>query len=133
MRRRLVIQGGGLGNDGGKLLEVLQWNLVYGKHKENMHHRYAEKDESQIPASLLDEPQLLPGLVLYYEAFWELSSDRQSGFGIGPIPYTSIMMYCRDWDMDDDMTVTFRALIRKMDAHFIKWNVAKEKISKGKK
>jgi hypothetical protein len=51
---------------GGKLLEVLKWQLAYGKHREVMHMRYQDKDESEIPPALLDEPELLQGLALYY-------------------------------------------------------------------
>lgn len=52
------------------------------------------------------------GLELFYEAFHELSSCRQIGLGLGPIPYTAIVEYCDRNEMDVDHTVE---IIRRMD------------------
>ena len=92
-----------------------------------MHRRYEDKDESQIPNSLLDEPALLPGLGIYYDAFWELSSDRSSGMGVGHIPYSSLMAYCKEWELDEDMAFLMKKLVRKMDNHFLDWQNKQEK------
>ena len=87
-----------------------------------MHMRYEDKDESQIPDSLLDEPELFPGLKLYYDAFWELCSDRPMGMsGYGPIPYSSIRRYCVEWDMNDELSSNMKRLIRRMDGEFLEW------------
>lgn len=93
-----------------------------------MYHRYAEKDESEIPDSLLNEPELLPGLDLYYEAFWELCPDRQMGMsGVGPIPYSSIRDYCLDWELNEELTLNMKKLVRKMDGMFLEWQENKAK------
>lgn len=101
-----------------------------------MHHRYEDKDESQIPDSLLNEPELLPGLKLYYEAFWELCPDRQVGMSVGPIPYSSIRDYCLDWELTEELALNMKKLVRKMDGMFLEWqeNQAKQtsKMKKGK-
>jgi hypothetical protein len=86
-----------------------------------MQMRYQDKDESEIPAALLDEPDLLQGLDLYYNAFWELSSDRQVGMSAGPIPYSSIVTYCREWGLDEELSSNMLKLVRKMDGHFLEW------------
>jgi len=94
-----------------------------------MHMRYQDKDESEIPAALLDEPELLQGLALYYNAFWELFSDRQLGMSVGPIPYSSIMMYSREWNLDEEMSHAMLKLVRKMDNAFIEWQEKQSKKS----
>lgn len=92
-----------------------------------MHMRYENKDESQIPDSLLNEPELLQGLSLYYNAFWELCPDRQVGMGVGPIPYSSIVTYCREWGLNDEMSNIMRKLLRKMDGVFLEWQEKQSK------
>ena len=101
-----------------------------------MHARYQDKDESQIPDTLLDEPELLPGLSFYYSAFWDLFPDRQMGMSVGPIPYASMRDYCIDWNLDDEMAFNLKRLIRKMDGAFLEWQEQQskktQKLGKGK-
>ena len=94
-----------------------------------MHMRYEDKDESEIPAALLDEPKLLQGLNLYYNAFWELFPDRQLGMSVGPIPYSSIIMYCREWNLDGELSGIMLKLVRKMDGTFLEWQDKQSKKS----
>ena len=92
--------------------------------------RYQDKDESEIPPALLDEPDLLQGLTLYYDAFWELFNDRQLGMSVGPIPYSSIVTYCKEWDMDGEMSQIMLRLVRKMDGAFLEWQEKQSKKDK---
>jgi len=92
-----------------------------------MHARYADKDESQIPDPLLNEPELLPGLNLYFDAFWELCPDRQLGMSVGPIPYTSIRQYCIDWNLNEELTFNMKKLVRKLDLVYLEWQEKKAK------
>jgi hypothetical protein len=94
-----------------------------------MHARFADKDESAIPDQLLNEPELLQGLDLYYNAFWNLCSDRQLGMSVGPIPYSSIANYCKDWKLDEEMSDNMKKLVRKMDGTFLEWQEKKSKQS----
>ena len=91
--------------------------------------RYQDKDESEIPPALLDEPELLQGLALYYNAFWELFPDRQLGMSVGPIPYSSIVTYCREWNLDGEMSQLMLKLVRKMDNDFLEWQEKQSKKS----
>jgi hypothetical protein len=95
-----------------------------------MHMRYQDKDESEIPPTLLNEPELLPGLEIYYSAFWDLFSDRQLGMGVGPIPYSAMRAYCLDWEMDDEQASDLKRLVRKMDHVFLEWQEKQSKKSK---
>lgn len=62
-------------------------------------------------------PELLDGFGGWYEDFWELSSERQIGMGVGPIPTSSIEAHVMGWSyVDADM---FRGCIRAMDAAYL--------------
>ena len=53
----------------------------------------------------------------WYADFWRLSSERQVGFGVGPIPASKIENHTRGWLMEDaDM---FEHCIREMDGVYL--------------
>ena len=60
----------------------------------------------------------------------ELSTDRQIGFGIGPIPYSSILTFCAHKDLGAEETEDLFYIIRAMDAAFLKMSNKHAKISK---
>ena len=64
-------------------------------------------------------PVLLPGADEYLDAFWELSSERQLGFGAGPIPGSAIVAHAGRAGMADDEADLFRRVIRAMDAVYL--------------
>lgn len=65
-------------------------------------------------------PDLIDGVGDFLTAFWELSTDRPSGFGPGPIPFTSIDAYARRHGIDDpDEFALFSDLIREMDRAYL--------------
>jgi len=74
-----------------------------------------------IPQRIRDAPQLLPGLEVYYQAFLDLCTERQVGFGEGPIPSSSIDYYIsqRSWFTEEDR-VWMRALVRRLDIEYLK-------------
>lgn len=62
-----------------------------------------------------ERPPLLPGLGLYYGAFADLTTCRSDG----PIPYTAIVVWLDENEIegeDRDRTV---AILRRMDAAYI--------------
>lgn len=66
----------------------------------------------------IEPPELMPGLRIWFDDFFELSSDRQLGMVTGPIPASTIDRYVADMDWEDaDMA---RACLRAMDAAYIK-------------
>lgn len=74
------------------------------------------------------EPDLGP-FVIYLEAFYELSSCRNTGLGMGPIPFTSIVQYFKIYRIGS--FEEFLYLMRRMDIELLKLDREKsEKESK---
>jgi hypothetical protein len=63
----------------------------------------------------------MPGLALYYSAFWDLSTCRQVGFGIGPIPLTAIWEYADRKGLDEGETDDLVDYMREMDGEYVKY------------
>lgn len=64
-------------------------------------------------------PEIIAGAEAWFEAFWELSTDRRvSEYGTGPIPASSIRSHTEGWPEED--RDAFRVCIRAMDAAFLK-------------
>lgn len=76
-----------------------------------------ERFGQEIPASLWP-PELADGAKSWYEAFWDLCSDRPSGgMQLGRISYMSARMHCRGWPEDEFHS--FWRVIRAMDEVFL--------------
>ena len=60
-------------------------------------------------------PDLLPGAEEWLDAFLELTTDRQMGMGLGPIPSAAIDR----WPVEDAERASFRACIRAMDREYL--------------
>ena len=54
----------------------------------------------EIPETIADRPQVRDDLVFYWEAYLDLSQDRTSGFGLGPIPWRAV----NDWAIRYNIT-----------------------------
>ena len=61
------------------------------------------------------------GDVFYIRAFWELSSERQFGQAIGPIPWSKIISYGERQNLDDAMMDVFEFVLRELDEAYLKW------------
>ncbi len=57
-----------------------------------------EEDGTRVPI-LEEEPEIFPDLIPIWNAFMILSRSRQSGFGIGYIPYQEIIAYLNENDI----------------------------------
>jgi len=68
-----------------------------------------------------DAPELMPGLQLYTRAFRELSTCRQIGMGIGPIPWTAVNDWINQNDLTQDQAETLRHHIQAMDQAYLEW------------
>lgn len=66
------------------------------------------------------QPRMVRGDELYLEAFWELSSCRNFGMGIGPIPWNFIVMYGERKGLDPGMLNVFVYVIRALDEVYLK-------------
>lgn len=68
-----------------------------------------------------DEEPGITGFEFFYDAFRELSTTRQSGFNIGPIPFTAIADYFTIYNIDGDF-FDFSSVIRRMDEAYLDMN-----------
>lgn len=73
----------------------------------------------------------------YLRSFWNLSTCRQVGFGIGPIPWNFIHDYARIKKLDLEASDLFIESILAMDRVYIEWEIAeaeaRRKANEGKK
>jgi hypothetical protein len=95
-----------------------------------------EEEGHTIP-ELQNQPELFSDLIFYYSAFQELSTSRQSGFGIGHIPRSEIRGYLDDYDITafEERLECFR-WIQFIDREFVKLHnedANKKKTQKPKK
>lgn len=90
-----------------------------------MEERAAEFGETF--QALDDEPELPEHLSLYWQAFWDVHTDRPVGMGEGPIPFAAIDRYAARFGIDDpDHFDRFAALIRRMDNAFLRARAEKQ-------
>lgn len=92
---------------------------------------YSEKEYSlkagaakgrPLPDWALNEPLLYRGDDFFLTAFYELDSCRQvTDGGPGPIPWRDKILYANVAELDTEMTAAFTAIIREMDAAYLKW------------
>lgn len=74
--------------------------------------RQAELYKRPIPEFIANAPELLPGLALYYKAFFVLTTCRSMG---GPIPWLAMRTYCQDYDIVGEQREYFYDMITHMD------------------
>ncbi len=60
-----------------------------------------EEDTGNTLPPLQEEPDLNDCIVPYWRAFTALASSRQSGMGLGYIPYSEIVFYLNENDIFD--------------------------------
>jgi hypothetical protein len=80
-----------------------------------------------LPDRIEHAPDLLLGLELYFNAFTELNTCRNSGWGAGPIPSWCIGEYCDRLGLTPDESEDMYYHIRKLDEAFLKYNARKNK------
>jgi hypothetical protein len=65
----------------------------------------------------LQPPEIADGYGGWYEDFWRLSTERQIGMGLGPIPASAIDRHVAGWS-DEDAEV-FEFCIRRLDEVYL--------------
>lgn len=81
----------------------------------------------QLPEFLQNEPTVADHLLFFYDAFWELDSERQLGMVAGPVPWSSIMLYANTLCLDEYQTDLLMYFIRAMDRVYLKFHADKNK------
>lgn len=82
-----------------------------------------------LPTSIQNAPELHLGLELYYTGFLDLTSCRQVGAGLGPIPLLAILEYCLISGIEGEQQEDFVWFIQRLDHKYLEWsrNRAKSK------
>lgn len=70
------------------------------------------------------------GLELYFIAWFDLDSERATGFGLGPIPRSAMVSYAREYGLSEEQKEDLLYLVREMDNDYLA-RQAKKKPSKG--
>ena len=98
---------------------MLEYQLQHGASEENIIGQ-AVKSGLPLPDRIENAPSIWPGLELYYIGFIELTTSRQIGMGIGPIPWVVIEQYCALKDLDEEQREAMHYHIIEMDTVYLK-------------
>lgn len=90
------------------------------------------RDGIELPDHLKNAPSLLVGLELFYNAFQELTTCRQLGMSLGPIPWTAIDVYCIRYSLEGDQRDDVFFHVENLDDEY-RNEVEKKAAKKGKK
>ncbi len=72
------------------------------------------------PEAYFQQPEIPEDLQFYWLAFFDLSSERQIGMGIGPIPRSQIRHYAIEHDiLSRDEFEHFYRIVRAIDEEYI--------------
>lgn len=92
------------------------------------HYRYllSKGRVRAVPASFHHRAQVEPQNLFWWEAFWELNSERLPSMGgPSPIPGSAIRKFIRDREFDEERAGMLTRIVRAMDAVFMKLVVQK--------
>jgi len=90
-----------------------------GPHEQSI-ARQAMRLGHGMPDRIANAPELQIGLQLYWQAFFDLDSERTHANAPTPIPWTAIKQYCVAQDLDDEQTEDMFYFIKAMDAANLK-------------
>ena len=75
-----------------------------------------------LPEWARERPRIAEGDEWYVHAFWELSSTRAIGMGMGPIPWHHVVDYGARSGLDEGMIRVMVKIIRALDHAYLHWN-----------
>lgn len=79
----------------------------------------AEAKKRPYPEWYLDEPEVFPTDEFYFRAFNFLSSSREMGMGMGPIPWKDIVHYAQWKNYPEEEALC--VIIQLMDSAWLAW------------
>lgn len=85
------------------------------------------RDGTPLPDKIANAPTLLPGLDLYYTAFFDLSPSRSFGMAAGPIPWGAIAQYAAYYQFDLDQEEELFYFVRHLDNEYLRHEHSKIK------
>lgn len=75
--------------------------------------------QHEAAAAIRTKPDLLSGLDFYYTAFFDLSSTRNSGFGVSLISWLNVRQYAMLNDLDTMTTYFLHRVIKTLDPIYV--------------
>lgn len=103
------------------------YGLTFGPQEDKI-VAAAEETGVELPQTVDEKPEVRPDLELYWEAYMDLNGTRASGFGLGPIPWTSIDAFARRHKLEDpDEFQTLKEIVWKVDKAYLDWHVQQNK------
>jgi len=84
------------------------------------------KRRQPLPEAIASAPTIFKGLEPYYVAFWELSTDRGQGMGVGPIPWSAINAYAIREELVGEGYEDLLDYVRALDRTFLKFQREEE-------
>ena len=75
----------------------------------------ARRMRGKVPAKLTEDVELPEELRVYFDAFWDLDSDRSHAMGWMRIPWSSIARYAEFYGFDEEQSERLNTHIRAMD------------------
>jgi hypothetical protein len=104
-----------------KLTDVLLYQLGKGKDEDWIAEQCYRR-RLPLPEFIENAPQLYEWLELYWEAYQDLSTTRQAGFGGAyPISWLSIAHYAEALGYDADQKDDLFYFVSIMDREFLHW------------
>ena len=95
------------------------YNLEQGKSEATI-IQSSYREGVPLPKKIQEAPTLLPGLDIYFEAFYDLGSERINGMSVGEIPWRAAWFYARErLGMDEEEASRFWFLVKQMDIVYI--------------
>lgn len=85
------------------------------------------REGSPLPQRIQNAPQLAFGMQMYFTAFLDLTSCRQLGMTLGPIPWTAVNDYAIDLGLDEESTEDLHHFVRAMDNVYVSHHSKKVK------
>jgi hypothetical protein len=67
------------------------------------------------------------GNLLFYQGFLDLTSSRQLGTALGPLPVLSMLEYCMIMGIEGEQREDFLWLLSHLDQKYIEWSNARAK------
>lgn len=93
----------------------MDFNQKHGRVFENVVNN-CTRFNKPIPKEYLDPPELEIHMVIFYQAFLDLDTDRIHGeFAPNPIPFSSIIRYAQFYQFDEEMTHDLIYYVRGLD------------------
>ena len=79
-----------------------------------------------LPEKIANAPRLQLGLDLYFDAFFDLSTCRPIGMGMGPIPWSVIRDYAETFRLSEEQTDDLSYYVRVLDVEYMKHQAPKK-------